>query len=144
PTSGCEQTGSAACSSYQVRWHNMVNSHALSVLFHIQQASALSILNFRIKGLEFGTCVVDFKLPITPALFLVPGRRPRGSFRGELLNFAKPAVVYTLPRQRTPCVFRAIEPTAMVRRLTNCEPPDQVPCLLGGERLVKRAHRVGV
>ena len=56
-------------------------------------ASALSILNFRIKGLEFGAGVIDFKLPIDSALFRIAGRGPRSSFRGELLSIAEPAVV---------------------------------------------------
>ena len=35
--------------------------------------SALSIFNFRVEGLEFGACIVDFELPIDPALLLVAG-----------------------------------------------------------------------
>jgi hypothetical protein len=35
--------------------------------------SALSIFNFRVEGLEFSACVVDFELPIDPALLLVDG-----------------------------------------------------------------------
>jgi hypothetical protein len=56
-------------------------------------ASALSILDFRVEGLEFSACVIDFELPIDPALLLVTGRRPRGGFRRQLLGVAKPAVV---------------------------------------------------
>lgn len=36
-------------------------------------SSALSIFNFRVEGLEFGACIVDFELPIDPALLLVAG-----------------------------------------------------------------------
>ena len=56
-------------------------------------SSALSIFNFRVEGLEFGACVVDFELPIDSALLRVTGRGPRGGFRSKLLDFAKPAVV---------------------------------------------------
>jgi hypothetical protein len=35
--------------------------------------SAMSIFNFRVEGLEFGACVVDFELPIDPALLRVSG-----------------------------------------------------------------------
>jgi hypothetical protein len=59
----------------------------------ILKPSALSILNFRVEGLEFGACVIDFELPIDPALLLITGRRPRGGFRRQLLGVAKPAVV---------------------------------------------------
>jgi hypothetical protein len=57
------------------------------------EPSALSILDFRVEGLEFSACVIDFELPIDPALLLVTGRRPRGGFRRQLLGVAKPAVV---------------------------------------------------
>jgi len=39
-----------------------------------KQASALSIFNFRVEGLEFGACVVNFELPIDPALLRITGR----------------------------------------------------------------------
>src|SRR5881398_2158633 len=66
----------------------------------ISLASALSIFNFRVEGLEFGACVVDLELPIDPTLLLVTRRGPRGGFRRKLLGVAKPAVVHTLTRQR--------------------------------------------
>src|SRR2546427_9024722 len=110
----------------------------------IMRASALSIFNFRVEGLEFGACVVDFELPIDPALLRVTGRGPHGGFLGKLLGFAKPAVVQTLTRQRTQFVFRDVEPTAVLGRVPKCEPPNQLPCPLRGKRLVKRAPRVRV
>src|SRR5712691_13264003 len=79
-----------------------------------RSSSALSIFNFRVEGLEFGACVVDFELPIDPALLRVTGRGPHGGFLGKLLGFAKPAVVQTLTCQRTQFVFRDVEPTAVL------------------------------
>ena len=98
----------------------------------------------RVEGLEFGACVVDFELPIAPALLRVTGRGAHGGFLGKLLGFAKPAVVQTLTRQRTQCVFRDVEPIAVLGRVPKFEPPHQLPCPLRGKRLVKRAHRVRV
>src|SRR2546426_8566746 len=106
--------------------------------------SALSIFNFRVEGLEFGACVVDFELPIDPALLRVTGRGPHGGFLRKLLGFTKPAVVQTLTRQRTQFVFRDVEPTAVLGRVPKFDPPNQLPCPLRGKRLVKRAHRVRV
>src|SRR2546427_6548989 len=110
----------------------------------IMRASALSIFNFRVEGLEFGACVVDLELPIDPTLLLITRRGPRGGFRRKLLSVTKPAVVQTLTRQRTQFVFRNVEPTAVLGRVPKLEPPDQLPCPLRGKRLVKRAHRVRV
>jgi hypothetical protein len=41
---------------------------------HQCQASALSILNCRVEGLECGACGVDVELPLDPALLRVTGR----------------------------------------------------------------------
>ena len=59
----------------------------------LSAASALSILNFRIKGLEFSTGILDFKLPIDPTLLCITGGGPRGRGRGELLGIAEAAIV---------------------------------------------------
>src|SRR5438874_3862877 len=103
--------------------------------------SALSIFNLRVEGLEFGACVVNLELPIDPTLLRVTRRGPRGGFHRKLLGVAKPAVVQTLPRQRTQFVFRNVEPTAVLGRVPKLEPPDQLPCPRRVKRLVKRAHR---
>src|SRR5215217_716527 len=120
------------------------NSFTATMILTSTQTSALSIFNFRVEGLEFGTCVVDFELPIDPTLLLVASRGPRGGFRRKVLGVAKPAVVQTWTRQRTQFVFRDVEPTTVLGRVPKLEPPDELPGSCRVKRFVKRPHRVRV
>ena len=50
--------------------------------------SALSIFDFRVKRLEFVSCVVDGELPVDAAFLGVAGSGPGLGFFAELLDIA--------------------------------------------------------
>src|SRR5262249_37541732 len=110
----------------------------------LRRPSALSTFSFGVQILEPRSRVVDSELPIDSALLLITPSRPGRGLAAEFADGGKAAVPQALPMQRTQFVFRHVQPTPVLRRVPELQPPDQGPGLVRGERLVERAHRVRV
>jgi hypothetical protein len=108
------------------------------------QASASSTLNLRVQPLQFCPGIVDFELPIDAALFGIRFVRPDPDLGLQQRHFTDAAVAQALARQATQFAFGDVQPTAMLRRVAEVDPPDIGPRLLGWERRVERSFGMRV
>src|SRR5438045_971284 len=99
--------------------------------------SASSTLNLGVQQSQFGAGVVDFELPVYPALFGIRFVRPDPDFGLQYCQFADAAVTQALARQATQFAFGDVQPTAMLRRVAKVDPLDIGPRQLGRERRVE-------
>src|SRR5215470_20194373 len=100
--------------------------------------SASSTLNFGVQSLQFRSGVVDFALPIDAALLSVGLIGPVLDLRLEQRECADASVGQTLTAQTTSLAFSDVQPTAVLRRVTERNPLDIGPRSLGWERFVER------
>src|SRR6266436_7971458 len=101
-------------------------------------ASASSTLNFGVQSLQFRSGVVDFELPVDAALLSVGLVGPDPNLGLEQRQFADASVGQTLTAQTTELACSDVQPTAVLRRVTERNPLDIGPRSLGGERFVER------
>src|SRR2546428_482081 len=100
--------------------------------------SASSTLNFGVQSLQFRSGVVDFELPVDAALLSVGLVGPDPDLGLEQRQFADASVGQTLSAQTTELAFSDVQPTAVLRRVTELNPLDIGPRALGWERFVER------
>src|SRR6266446_5544305 len=100
--------------------------------------SASSTLNFGVQSLQFRSGVVDFALPVDAALLGVGLVGPAPNLGLEQRQCADASVGQTWTAQTTSRACSDVQPTAVLRRVTERNPLDIGPRSLGWERFVER------
>ena len=80
------------------------------------------------QSFQFDAGVFDTELPIDAALFRVGLGRPGGDLGLQFRQFTDAAAAQALARQAAQLAFGGIQPTAVLRRVTEFEPSQVRPC----------------
>ena len=109
-----------------------------------QLPSASSSLNLGVEPFQFLTSVADLELPVDTTLFGVGFFGPEADLGLEMCQLTNAAPTETLARHTTEFTFRDVQPTAVFRRVAECEATQVGARTTRLEGFVKGPFRVGV